>query len=236
MKRVAILVDGGFYRKVSKHLWGEKPPEERAMELVRYCRCHLRDLNSYRKQGEKRMYDYNELYRIFYYDCPPTSKTIYNPLTGKNFSFGKTPTYTWMNRFLAVLKQQRKVALRMGFLGDEEMHYIFPNDVVKRLCKGTLKIEDIREDDLVLNMRQKGVDMKIGIDIATLAYKRLVHQIVLVSGDSDFIPAAKLARTEGIDFILDSLGMHIHENLAEHIDGLRTYSKKNCKQRQALEE
>ena len=23
-KKVAILVDGGFYRKVAKHLWGEK--------------------------------------------------------------------------------------------------------------------------------------------------------------------------------------------------------------------
>lgn len=35
----------------------------------------------------------------------------------------------------------------------------------------------------------------------------------------------ELARIEGIDFIVDSLGMKINENLTEHIDGLRTYYK-----------
>ncbi len=67
--------------------------------------------------------------------------------------------------------------------------------------------------------------MKIGIDIATLAYKKLVDQIVLISGDSDFVPAAKLARREGIDFVLDSMGNHIADDLLEHIDGLQSYYK-----------
>ena len=119
----------------------------------------------------------------------------------------------------------RKVALRMGFFADDEMNYIFSSDTVKKLCRKSLSLEELSENDLVLNMRQKGVDMKIGLDIATFAYKKLVDQIVLISGDSDFVPAAKLARTEGIDFILDSLGMHINENLQEHIDGLRSYHK-----------
>lgn len=113
----------------------------------------------------------------------------------------------------------------MGFFADDEMNYIFSPDTVKKLCRKALTVDDLSDQDLVLNMRQKGVDMKIGIDIATFAYKKLVDQIVLISGDSDFVPAAKLARTEGIDFILDSLGMHINENLVEHIDGLRSYYK-----------
>lgn len=62
-------------------------------------------------------------------------------------------------------------------------------------------------------MQQKGVDMKIGIDIASLAYKHLVDQIILISGDSDFTPAAKLARQEGIDFILDPMGHTINSSL-----------------------
>lgn len=62
--------------------------------------------------------------------------------------------------------------------------------------------------------------MKIGIDIASLAYKKQVDQIVLISGDSDFVPAAKLARREGIDFILDPMRAPIKPNLFEHIDGL----------------
>ncbi len=39
--------------------------------------------------------------------------------------------------------------------------------------------------------------MRIGLDIASLAYKQQVEQIVLVAGDSDFVPAAKLARVDG---------------------------------------
>jgi uncharacterized LabA/DUF88 family protein len=66
--------------------------------------------------------------------------------------------------------------------------------------------------------------MKIGVDIATLALKRQVHQIVLISGDEDFVPASKLARREGIDFILDPLWNHVDENLFEHVDGLHSTS------------
>ena len=36
-----------------------------------------------------------------------------------------------------------------------------------------------------------------------MAYKKQADQLVLVAADADFVPAAKLARREGIDFILD---------------------------------
>lgn len=64
--------------------------------------------------------------------------------------------------------------------------------------------------------------MRIGLDIASLSYKKLVDQIILISGDSDFVPASKLARREGIDFILDAMNMGIEDDLNEHIDGLRS--------------
>nr|WP_243735402.1 NYN domain-containing protein [Xanthomonas oryzae] len=47
--------------------------------------------------------------------------------------------------------------------------------------------------------------MRIGIDISSLALKHQVDQIVLFAGDADFVPAAKLARREGIDFVLDPM-------------------------------
>ncbi|HJI20742.1 MAG TPA: NYN domain-containing protein [Coprobacillaceae bacterium] len=85
-----------------------------------------------------------------------------------------------------------------------------------------MKFEDLEEKDCILQIEQKGVDMRIGLDIASLAYKKQVDQIVLISGDSDFVSAAKLARREGIDFILDPLGAPVKPDLFEHIDGLRT--------------
>ena len=62
----------------------------------------------------------------------------------------------------------------------------------------------------------------IGVDIASLSLKAQVDTIVLVSGDGDFVPASKLARREGIDFILDPMHMEaqIHEDLFEHIDAI----------------
>ena len=60
--------------------------------------------------------------------------------------------------------------------------------------------------------------MKIGIDITSLALKRMVNQIVLVSGDGDFVPAAKLARREGIDVILDPMWAPIGDSLSTSTD------------------
>ena len=85
-----------------------------------------------------------------------------------------------------------------------------------------MKFEELSEGDFQLNVDQKGVDMKIGLDIASLAFKKQVDQIILISGDSDFVPAAKLARREGIDFVLDPLYSPIKPDLFEHIDGLWT--------------
>jgi len=73
-----------------------------------------------------------------------------------------------------------------------------------------------------LGLRQKGVDMRIGVDIASLALNGRVDTLILVAGDSDFVPAAKLARREGIDFILDPLWQKINSDLFEHIDGLQS--------------
>jgi len=77
-----------------------------------------------------------------------------------------------------------------------------------------------------LGLRQKGVDMRIGIDISSLTLKKQVDTIVLVAGDSDFVPAAKLARREGIEFILDPLWQQVNPDLFEHIDGLQSGLKR----------
>ena len=123
------------------------------------------------------------------------------------------------------LKKKRKVALRLGQISDFGNWQIYPSKV-KALLKGEIALKDIREIDVFYEMRQKGIDMKIGVDIASLALKKQVNQIVLVSGDEDFVPASKLARREGIDFILDPLWNHVNANLFEHIDGLNSTSPK----------
>jgi uncharacterized LabA/DUF88 family protein len=222
--KTAILVDGGFYRKMAKRHFGEKNPAERAQELFSYCKRHLKQVDHYIKDDTgNKQYHYSDLYRIFYYGCPPVEKNVFHPLTQKTICFKKHPTYVWMNTFLKELKTKRKFALRLGFLTADAAAYTLNANAKKKLFNHSLQIEDIQKDDFTLSMIQKGVDMKIGLDIASLSYKKQVDQIVLISGDSDFVPAAKLAKLEGIDFILDPMGHPINDALQEHIDGLRSY-------------
>ena len=119
----------------------------------------------------------------------------------------------------------RKFALRLGVLS-QQVNYNLRPDVTKDLCLGRRTLDSLAESDFTFNAQQKGVDMKIGIDIASLTYKHQVDQIILISGDSDFVPAAKLARREGIDFILDPMWANIRDELVEHIDGLKSQWKK----------
>ena len=212
--KTAILVDGGFYRKRASYLWGKKEPDKRASELIAYCNAHLKH--------EQRFEPSRTLYRIFYYDCPPLDKTIYHPLLRRGIDFRHSETFGWTNSFFDELKMQRKVALRLGELSEENASYRLNDEKLKNLLSGKIRIADLTENDFQVNFQQKGVDMKIGLDIASLSYKRQVDQIILIAGDSDFVPASKLARREGIDFILDPMQANIKDSLFEHIDGLHS--------------
>ena len=91
MIRTAILVDGGFYRKRAKYLWGIKTAEARAKELEAYCRAHISDRSSF---------EVRQLYRVFYYDSEPLArKTIYHPLLKKNIDLDKSDTAIWSREF-----------------------------------------------------------------------------------------------------------------------------------------
>jgi uncharacterized LabA/DUF88 family protein len=174
------------------------------------CRRHLKKLQRRSSQ----------LYRIFYYDCPPLANKAQNPITKQPIDLSRTPTALWRLQFHAELRRMRKIALRLGYLNDRSANWILRPDVLSKLLSRQIQVDDITGEDLRYHAQQKGVDMRIGLDIASLAYKRLVDQIVLVAGDSDFVPAAKLARREGIDVILDPMWANIRDDLHEHVDGL----------------
>jgi uncharacterized LabA/DUF88 family protein len=210
-KRTAILVDGAFFLKRYRSLNKVKQPDPKktANDLWEMCLRHL-------TQAKDERYD---LYRVFYYDCLPYDKKQHNPLTGRAVDFSKTDRYKFQIAFLDELKKKRKVALRLGILEDRKRWIIKPSKT-KELLKKQITIDDLVEDDVQFDIIQKRVDMKIGLDIASITLKKQVNQIILISGDSDFVPAAKLARREGIDFLLDPMWNPIKPHLFEHIDGL----------------
>lgn len=108
MMKTAIMVDGAFYRKRAFFFWGDKTPAERAEELAQYCKRHIKE----EKEGA-------ELYRVFYYDCPPSAKKIYHPYLKRTIDLSMTEQYRWTNEFFRELMHQRKFALRFGRLAEE---------------------------------------------------------------------------------------------------------------------
>ena len=105
---------------------------------------------------------------------------------------------------------------------DSGRSWILKPESQKRLLNHSLAVNDLTDDDFRPALRQKGVDMRIGLDIASITLKRQASVIILVAGDADFVPAAKLARREGVHFILDPLWQRVSGDLLEHIDGLRS--------------
>ena len=209
MGTMAVLVDGGFYLKRAKNLRGIKTPQKRADELVSYCREHVK-------------HEKADLYRIYYYDCEPVSKKAFHPLFNRTFDQAKTEDYRWKMDFFDELSRKRKVAIRMGQVLDGSGRFVLKHEVASDLVRGKKVVSDLTEKDFVLDVQQKGVDVRIGLDVALIAEKKFADQIVLITGDSDFVPAAKYARRNGVDFILDPMWHPIRQDLSVHVDGMYT--------------
>nr|WP_314523808.1 NYN domain-containing protein [uncultured Acinetobacter sp.] len=233
MSRTAILIDGAFFLKRYKSIYTkpeDQTPEAAAKNLYTMCLSHLKEGRFPRKNEPEKQNQRNDqkgfsvehqLYRIFYYDCEPLDKKHHYPISKKAIDFSKSDAAKFRKAFFDCLKEQRKVALRMGHLSEISGWKIKPL-VQKEIFSGKRTYDSLTDDDFILEVKQKTVDMKIGLDVASLTYKQFVDQIILVSGDADFLPAAKLARREGIDFILDPMHKDIPANLSEHIDGKRS--------------
>lgn len=221
MATTAILIDGAFFihrfRAIEPH--NAHSPQRAADLAYRWALAHLSEgrVDKNGNGGKRR----HELYRIFFYDCPPLEKKMHNPITGKAVDFGRSSEATFRKELHRLLLKRRKVALRLGHLSPDASWTIKPEKITE-LLKKQVTFEQLIESDVMPHVRQKGVDMRIGLDIASLSFKQQVSQIVLLAGDSDFVPAAKLARREGIDFVLDPMWRSIPPGLVEHIDGLRS--------------
>jgi uncharacterized LabA/DUF88 family protein len=205
----AILVDIGFFLFRYKACYPGKDrndPRSVAADLYTIMMKHVED---------------QELYRIFVYDCPPFEGKAQNPISGKTVNFQNTEIAKFRKQFHEELIRKRKIALRRGTIKITNNWHIQARKM-KELFKHPDLFTKLSEDDVYYEMTQKGVDMRMGLDIASLAYKKLVKTIILVTGDSDFVPAAKLARREGIDVILDPMWQVVSPSLHEHVDGVQS--------------
>lgn len=206
MFQVAIIADGGFIRKKLKQKLSRHPTTD---DIEQHC---LNLLNDQRFKNDF-------LFRVFYYDCPPLDREINHPVTGKKSQLHQSTTASYIKSLIDQLKLKENFAVRLGTL---VIHGWKLGEMAQKNFSSKIKDGQLilSHSDFVPNISQKGVDMKIGLDIALLATKRLVNKVILITGDSDFIPAMKLARREGIKVYLDTMEHSVFVSLKEHADGL----------------
>lgn len=163
------------------------------------------------------------LYRCFFYDGRPFEGTTRKPVTRNDYDFRKTPEYQMRKALFDEIRRTPNFALRLGETSrDGESFWQLLPSTHKALLKGEKSIDDLTDDDFKTTLRQRAVDLRIGLDIATITLKRQANTLILVTGDSDFVPAAKLARREGCQVILDPLHQSVKPELFEHIDKLNS--------------
>lgn len=128
------------------------------------------------------------LLRVLYYDCAPYSGKTKLPVSGDPHEF--TGTDSWLRQLAA----RDLFAVRRGVL---KFRGWKPKNV-------PVQPKGLTDADFKPDFEQKGVDMRIGLDIATFCRSRAVDRVLLMTNDTDCIPAMKYARISGLQVALAS--------------------------------
>jgi len=198
--RYAMLLDGGFLKKKLSTQLGHQP---QAADIVAFA-------NGLRQNPKLIGL---ELLRIYYYDARPFDEKRKHPLSGATKNFATTLQAQQGKQLLDALEVQADFAVRYGTLTMAGW----------KLGRGALLSlaatpRLLAEADVVPDLTQKGVDLRLGLDMALMSFKQLVKVLVVVSGDSDLVPAIKLARREGVRVYLDVMGHWTRREMAVHAD------------------
>ena len=190
--KAAYLIDGGFFIQKHKQEFRRHPTAANIREFV--DKLHAKHAS------------HAEIFRVYYYDCPPADQEIETAVTKTRIHLRNQSVYATKKQFITDIKHLPYFAVREGVLKFDGW------EPKSRMHTPTI------DDDCKMKFRQKGVDMKIGLDISWLSMGKIVDRIVLVTGDSDFVPAMKFARRQGIQVCLSTLHHGVIEQLKEDAD------------------
>lgn len=155
-------------------------------------------------------HDREHVLRILYYDCAPFAGEVTLPISGERRVFESG------DGWLRDLAQRERFAVRRGVLK-------FRGYRLRRGVQATPG-QALTDDDFAPDFEQKGVDVRIALDVASYAHLPSIDQIVLASQDTDLVPAMKYARRLGKQMVIASLGnlRRLPGELYEHSDDART--------------
>jgi uncharacterized LabA/DUF88 family protein len=153
-------------------------------------------------------------YRVYFYDCKPCSAKTSLPISHSSYDFEANQQYTKGMNLIKETKLLPFFAVREGILS-------FNGWTLKPACYGTNPLTD---SCFSPNLKQKGVDIKIGLDVAWISFNHIADNIILVTGDSDFVPVIKTARRNGVFVYLYTLGHNVKKELLENVDVINDFT------------
>lgn len=207
--KVAILFDGSFFIKKFQKAAGCGSNLPSSDIIVETCNKIM--------SSKELVNDF--LFRSYFYDCYPYSgDATSHPITGEECDFASSPVASARKSYLDNIKILPSMALRSGVLSLNG--WKVPPQKIKNVISALQNGKKLNKGDMVPNIQQKQVDMKIGLDVAWMSSKKIVDKIVLFTGDSDFIPAMKFARKEGILVYIAKFNYTLKQQLLEHSDGV----------------
>jgi uncharacterized LabA/DUF88 family protein len=200
VKKTAVLIDAGFLRTFL-------PTTVRFKTLANIIEAFALECVS-EADGE-------EIHRVLYYDCKPyegSGRYKPHPIEGPRapVSPGRR---SFFNATLTSLMSKPYFAVRLGEISFDG--WALSESATREIVR---QRRPLASGDFIPLLRQKGVELRIGLDVALMAKERLVDRIVVVSGDADIVPAMKLARREGVQVVLVSLNHPIRASLQQHAD------------------
>ena len=176
IETVAFILDGDFTRRVVRELVGFNPTPA---HIETFCRSVITVDERIRGAA--------------YYDCPPFFGIRPLPISGIPHDFKTHLAYWKALSFQEELLKNNFFSYRIGKLSFDGWR--LKGEVIKELMAGPRPLSDSDFEPILV---QKQVDMMIGLDIAKLSTTRFVDRLILVTADSDFIPAIQMARSKGM--------------------------------------
>ncbi|HDY8766895.1 TPA: NYN domain-containing protein [Klebsiella pneumoniae] len=153
------------------------------------------------------------LHRVYYYDAEPLTGIQTHPISGEKIDFSETDVSKRNKVMLDELKRTPFFAVRLG----ETNFRGWKVDPWALKSSGSKK-SSINAYNVKPNVQQKGVDMRIALDMSSMSLKKQADIYALVTGDSDFVPIIKFARKEGRQIFLYTLGHGVKQTMYEHSD------------------
>lgn len=154
-RKVAFIIDGYF---MNKRIQSLKTFYFNGPNIREYCLKHIRG-------GD-------DLYRIFYYDTPPLEMKGTNPISGKTIDFSTTNVAKKQMALLDSIRETPNFALRLGKTSWINNEWVVNKRLMRDIFKGKIDPKGIPENAILPRVQQKLVDMKIGLDISSIALKK----------------------------------------------------------------